>query len=267
MGASSGIGLRVAEILAQRGLRIGIAARSTAALEALSRKYPGRVEFASIDVRRSDAPMLLDCLIAKLGGMDLYLHVAGIGYANLDFDPERETSIADTNATGFARMLCAAYRYFRAHSVAGHIAAVTSVAAVKGIGRMAAYSASKAFAQTYLEALAQLARIEKSGVSFTDIRPGWVLTPLLRSDTKYPMQMSEEYAARRIVKALARRRRVCTFDVRWRVLAALWRMIPRSVWTRMNPPLSNPNPPLPAPLSPDDLIAHNRQNAQTTLPS
>ena len=102
-------------------------------------------------------------------------------------------NIIATNLGGFARMLCAAYRYFRDNNRKGSIAAVTSVAGTNGIGRLSAYSASKKGAQAYMVALEQLANAEGADVSFTDIRPGWIRTPLLVEGLKYPMEMMAHY--------------------------------------------------------------------------
>lgn len=250
MGASSGIGLRCAEILASRGVRVGLAARHTASLEALKEKYPDFVEFMSIDVTKTDAPVKMNKLISALGGMDIYLHVAGIGYENLDLDPEKEVNIINTNACGFARMIDAAYNYFRSNGICGHIAALSSVAGTNGIGRLSAYSASKKFDQAYLVALEQLSHNEGSGIIFTDIRPGWVDTPLLEPGQKYPMEMDVEYVARRIIKALAKKERVVVIDWRWNIVVGLWRMIPNCLWVRMPMKISSPDaslPPVPEP--------------------
>ena len=171
MGASSGIGLRVAEALASRGFKLGLAARKTEPLKEIKERYPDNVEYEAIDVMKKDAPARLNELITRTGGMDIYFHVAGIGYDNSGLDPEREAVIIDTNSTGFARMVSAAYRYFRDNRVKGQIAAVTSVAGTNGIGEMSAYSASKRMAQTYLVALEQLAHKEKCDIAFTDIMP------------------------------------------------------------------------------------------------
>ncbi len=139
----------------------------------LKQQYPDMIEYESIDVTHTNAPELLGKLIKKLGGMDIYFHVAGIGYENLELDPQREVNIIATNLGGFARMLSTAYRYFRDNGISGHIAAVTSVAGTNGIGRLSAYSSSKKGAQAYMVALEQLANEEGAKVSFTDIRPGW----------------------------------------------------------------------------------------------
>ncbi|MDE6269890.1 MAG: SDR family oxidoreductase [Muribaculaceae bacterium] len=238
VGASSGIGLRVAEIMAAGGIHVGLAARHTERLAELSRRYPGMVEYVAMDITDEDATAALSDLISALGGMDIYIHVAGIGYSNNGLDPQAEDEVVDTNAAGFARMLAAAYGYFRDHRRSGRIAALTSVAGTKGIGRMAAYSASKRCAWTYIVALRQLAREQHVDVAFTDIRPGWIKTPLLSDGTPHALEMTLDHAVPLIVRAIIRRRRVAVVDWRWRVVVALWRCVPDWLWVRMSPGIS-----------------------------
>lgn len=245
MGASSGIGYAVAEALASRGVKVGIAARHTSAMKALKDKYPNFVEYMSIDITKPAATTHLNTLIDKVGGMDIYFHVAGIGYENLSLSPEREVEIVNTNASGFARMLCAAYRYFSLHGGIGQIAAITSVAGTKGIGRLSAYSASKKFGQAYMVALEQLSHAEGNEIAFTDIRPGWVRTPLISPDRKYPMEMTVDYVLPKIIKAIVRKERVSVIDWRWNLLVGAWRCIPNYIWTRMQMKISEPDSPLP----------------------
>ncbi|MDE7380703.1 MAG: SDR family NAD(P)-dependent oxidoreductase [Muribaculaceae bacterium] len=233
VGASSGIGLRVAEEFAKRGVKVGLAARHTDSLKELSGKYPGMVEYVSMDVNTPESAEKLLHLIDKLGGMDVYFHVAGIGYDNPPLEIEREVRIVETNAVGFVRMVSAAYRYFRSEKKPGRIAAVTSVAGTKGIGDMAAYSASKRCASTYLTALEQLAIMEETDVSFTDIRPGWIRTPLLHDDQQYPLEMSLDYVVPRIIRAIVKRERVSVIDWRWNLVVGLWRCIPNVLWVNI----------------------------------
>lgn len=264
MGASSGIGLHVAEALASRGVRVGLAARRTAPLEELRLKYPDCVEYESIDVNKTNAPSLLGKLIKRLGGMDIYFHVAGIGYENLNLDPQREVDIINTNAAGFARMVSTAYRYFRDENVKGQIAAVTSVAGTNGIGRLSAYSASKRCAQTYLVALEQLANEEGADITFTDIRPGWIRTPLLLKSHEYPLEMSLEYAVPLIIRAIVKKERVAVIDCRWNLVVGLWRTIPNFLWTKVKMKISTPDRALPAPAhNPFPSEATENHNAQT----
>lgn len=257
IGASSGIGLAVAKAFASRGIRVGLAARHTDTLKDLKDTYPETVEYASIDITKPQACGQLRELIEKLGGMDIYFHVAGIGYENLTLDPEREVSIIQTNAAGFARMTCTAYRYFREKGIRGQIAAVTSVAGTNGIGRLSAYSASKRCAQTYLVALEQLANAENAGITFTDIRPGWIRTPLLLPETKYPMEMTLEHALPLIIRAIVKKKRVAYIDARWGSLAAAWRLLPDRLWVKVKMKISDPDLTLPSPPLTKNRRHHN----------
>ena len=234
MGASLGIGLMVAEAFASRGVKVGVAARRTDRLEALREKYPELVECECIDITQADAPGRLMGLVERLGGMDIYFHVSGIGYDNPLLDPEREADMIATNAGGFARMLSTAYRYFRDTRRRGRIVAVTSVAGTNGIGDMAAYSASKKCAQTYMVALEQLAFKQGADVTFTDIRPGWIRTPLLKEDRSYPLEMKLDEVLPLFIRAIVKHPRVVYIDWRWRAVTALWRLVPDCVWTHLN---------------------------------
>lgn len=238
VGASSGIGYKLAEIFAARGIKLGLAARHTASLKKLKDRYPDNVEYCSLDVTHANAPQQLSSLIEKTGGMDIYVHAAGIGYDNPELLPQREAEIINTNAVGFARMVSAAYDYFRDNKLKGRIAAITSVAGTQGIGELSAYSASKRCAQAYLVALEQRANKENVAVRFTDIRPGWIRTPLLKDDRSYPLEMPLDYAVRLIIKAIVRHPRVAYIDWRWGVIATLWKALPASLWTHINIPIS-----------------------------
>ncbi len=233
MGATSGIGRAVAEALASRGLKIGAAGRNEKALEELRLAYPGLVVTARIDINHSNAPERLNYLIEKLGGMDIYFHSSGIGYENPDLDPNLEAKIVETDTTGFARMVMAAFRYYAENEKEGTIAALTSVAGTRPIGMMSAYSASKKFDSTYLSALRQLALIKGVDIHITDIRPGWTRTPLLDEDTHYPMEMTVEEVVPQVVKALVRHPRTAVIDCRWRGAVALLSLIPSCLWERV----------------------------------
>lgn len=237
MGASSGIGRRVAEEFASRGIMVGAAARNLSALQTLKDLYPDTIEIEEVDITKEDAPAKMGSLIERMGGVDIYFHVSGIGYSNPSLDPEEEVKMVATNAAGFARMLSAAYRYFRSEGKKGQIVGLTSVAGTNGIGQMAAYSSSKKFAQTYMVALEQLANKEGVDIKFTDIRPGWIRTPLLDPEKHYPMEMTLEYVVPKIIHAIVKHPRVAVIDWRYNILVGLWRMIPNSLWTKMYFPM------------------------------
>lgn len=235
IGATSGIGEEVAKLLVQQGWHIGIAGRREEALEKLQATAPGQIVIQRLDVTDPDAPTLLETFIQKLGGMDLFFLSSGIGSQNPDLEPEIELNTTRTNVEGFTRMVTSAFNYFKTRGE-GHIAAISSIAGTKGLGIAPAYSATKRFQNTYIEALAQLSRMQHLNIHFTDIRPGFVATDLLKSG-KFPMLMQANQAAKSIVRALNRKKRVIVIDGRYRVVVFFWRMIPRWLWERL--PIKN----------------------------
>ena len=243
MGATSGIGLRVAEIFAKAGWMVGAAGRKEKVLRKLQSDFPDRIRYAQINIDDTAAVTKLQDLINRLGGMDIYFHISGIGYENEALITDHDTATATTNVVGFTRMIDTAFRYFHSHGGRGRIAAITSVAGTKGIGELASYSASKKYQQTYLTALSQLARIQQLDISFTDIRPGWIRTPLLNPDRIYPMTMSLDYAVVRIVRAIIARKRVCVVDWRWNLLVDAWQLLPNCIWERLPIRVSTPATP------------------------
>lgn len=235
IGATSGIGKEVARLLAGKGWKVGIAGRREEALKVLQAHAPGQMEIQRMDVTEPDAPALLQQLIDKTGGMDLFFLSSGIGFQNRELCPETELDTIRTNAEGFVRMTTAAFNYFKKQG-GGHIAVISSIAGTKGLGAAPAYSATKRFQNTYIDALSQLSAMQHLGIRFTDIRPGFVDTALLRNG-KYPLLMQPGPVALHIVKALEKKRRTVVIDWRYRLLVAFWRMIPERLWERL--PIGN----------------------------
>lgn len=231
IGATSGIGEEIAKIYIAQGWQVGVAGRREEALTVLAATAPAQVKTQVIDVTSADAPEQLQSLIEKLGGMDLFLLSSGIGSQNVKLEPEIELNTARTNVEGFIRMVTAAYRFFKEQG-SGHLAVISSVAGTKGLGSAPAYSATKRFQNTYIDALAQLARMERLPIQFTDIRPGFVATALLKN-RKYPLLMRADSTAQHIVKALTNKKRVAIIDTRYAILVFFWQLIPRWVWERL----------------------------------
>ena len=232
IGASSGLGKEVAKLLIADGYTLGLAARRTQPLEELKALAPERVMLHAIDVTRDDAPQVLKQLIDMVGGIDLFVYTAGIGSQNMELEPDIELNTVNTNALGFTRMIGATYRYMAAHG-GGHIAAISSIAGTKGLGAAPSYSATKAMQNTYLQALEQQAHMRNLNITFTDLRPGFVATPLLGDNPQYPMLLKTERVAKEIVTSIKHRRHVWVIDWRWRIATALWRRIPRCLWRRL----------------------------------
>lgn len=233
VGASSGIGKQVALNFIADGWKVGVAARREEALKELKLQIPAQVEYEVIDITSADATSRLNALIDKLGGMDIYFHCSGVGHQNTKIDIKVEVDTVRTNALGFTQMTVAAYDYFKDNKKQGQIAVVSSIAGTKGLGVSPSYSATKRYNYIYLDCLEQLSRMQNVNITFTDIRPGFVTTALLDDGQKYPMQMSVEYAAKKIFKAVKRRKRVAVIDWKYSILVSFWKLIPRWLWVRL----------------------------------
>lgn len=239
IGATSGIGHEVARSLAQRGVILGIAGRRTERLDALMEEYGAeRIYCAKMDVKEDSATEALDELISKVGAPDLLLYASGIGKQNPELDEEIECHTVLTNSLGMVRIVDHFLNYVKREERynakhKAHIAVITSVAGTRGMGSAPAYSATKSMQSSYIEALAQHARMEHIPAIFSDIRPGFVATEILNPEKHYPMLISVEKAARHILRGLKHRRRIITFDWRFKLITHLWRLIPRCLWERM----------------------------------
>lgn len=238
IGATSGIGKEVAKCLLQQGWNIGIAGRRESALRDFEAQDPYHIKTEALDVTQENAGEKLQSLIDKLGGMDLFLLSSGIGHQNRPLEADIELSTVRTNAEGFTRMVGAAFRHFRQQG-SGHLAIISSIAGTKGLGVAPAYSATKRFQNTYMDALEQLACLQKLNIRFTDIRPGFVATDLLNDGKSYPLLMQPAAVGAHIVKALHRKKRVVIIDWRYAVLVFFWKMIPRFIWKRL--PVQTPS--------------------------
>ena len=224
IGASSGIGLEVARLLKQKGWTVGVAARRVERLTEFEHA-------AQIDVNAEEAGQQLLALIERLSGMELYFHASGIGHQNRQLQEDIELQTVETNGLGFTRMVGTAYRYMVSHG-GGHIAVISSIAGTKGLGPAPSYSATKAFQNTYIQSLEQLANAQHLNIRFTDLRPGFVDTDLL-GDDPYPILLRKEDVAREMVSAIEHHRHILVIDWRWRAITWLWRRIPRFIWRRL----------------------------------
>ncbi|MBQ5975812.1 MAG: SDR family NAD(P)-dependent oxidoreductase [Bacteroidales bacterium] len=239
IGATSGLGREVAARLVEKGWKVGITGRRTEALETFRNEHGAdKVCIATMDVTREDSVAALDALLEQTGEPDLFFYASGVGYQNHELDLDKELRTVQTNCEGMVRMVDHFFNYVRSHNYyspkhKAHVAVISSVAGTVVLGTAPAYSATKRMQSHYLSTLAQLSRMEHIPVCFTDIRPGFIATDILDSDKHYPMLMTKEKAADHIMKALSHKKRVYTFDWRYRVGCFFWSFIPRCIWERI----------------------------------
>ncbi len=232
LGASSGLGRGIAETYIGRGHTVGIAGRRTDKLEELA---AGRdnVFCTACDVTDlATAVPALKALVERMGGMDLMVHCSGIGRQNPALDFAIELPTVDTNVRGWTAVVDWAFSYFTAQGH-GHLAAISSFASLRGLAPAPAYAASKAYQAHYLEALRQRALASHKPLYVTDIRPGFVDTPLLSDPSQFFWVERPERAVRAIVRAIDRRRGVATVPWRWALLAKLMPLVPTRLMARI----------------------------------
>jgi short-subunit dehydrogenase len=230
-GASSGIGWALAKELAARGARVGLVARRLDRLEALAeeiRAAGGTAAVAVADVGdRGQVFEAIAVLREQLGPVDLLVANAGVGIETV-LDPVNLDDVEMTfrvNLIGVLNAIAAVLPEMLRRS-RGHLAAVSSMAAYKGLPGESAYCASKAAVNSYLEGLR--IQLRDRGIAVTTICPGFVQTPMVEKDDfrRMPWVMRPEHAARKIADALERRVKVYNFPWQMSLLMTLTRWMP-----------------------------------------
>jgi short-subunit dehydrogenase len=230
-GASSGIGWHLAKELAARGCKVGVTARRRELLEALVeeiRKEGGTAALAPADAAdRLETETAIRSLREQLGPIDLLVANAGVGIETL-LDPPNLEEIEHTfrvNVLGVVYAFSAVMPEMLQRG-SGHLAAVSSLAAYKGLPGESAYCASKAAVNSYLEGLR--IQLRGRGVGVTTICPGFVRTPMTDANgfKHMPFLMGPEKAARLIANALRRRKKVFNFPWQTTLMMKLTRWLP-----------------------------------------
>lgn len=171
-GASAGLGVEFARVLAARGSSLVLAARRTDRLEELAASLDVDVQVVTIDLSLPEAGKRL---FDAAGPVDLLVNNAGFGTHGALVDTERER-LAQEVALNVAAVVDAT-RAFLPSMIAnrfGGIVNVASTAAFQPIPGMAVYGASKAFVLSFTEAVWAEARTH--GVKVTALAPGATAT-------------------------------------------------------------------------------------------
>ncbi len=222
VGSSTGIGHALVRVLAENGYEVGLAGRNVALMEELAAALPARGYVKVMDVSRTEeARSRLRELIDEMGGADLIVGNSGVGHHDPNWEEELE--IIEVNVKGFAAVASAALDYFIEQG-SGHVVGITSIAALRGL--RAAYSGSKAFDAVYLEALRLKADRLGVDVTVTDVKPGFVATPMTEGREDMFWVASPEEAAKQIYQAIRKKKRHVYVTRRWRLMAWLMKTLP-----------------------------------------
>mgnify|MGYP005726094015 CR=1 FL=1 len=232
IGASSGIGKALTIVLAENGYEVGLTARRKELLQALQSELLTKSYIRQMDVAQTEeARAVFQDLIAEMQDVDLVVINAGIGSSG-KIEWERSKQIIEVNALGFAAIANAAMDYFIERG-RGHIAGISSIAGIKGLGRYNAYSASKAFISNYMQGMRQQAVRKNLAITITDVKPGFVATPMTENNQAMFWVAPVEKAAQQIYTAIQKRKNHVYVTKRWRLVGWLLKILPEWVYLRI----------------------------------
>ena len=167
-GASSGIGEAIARELAERGYDLILVARRRERLEALARELDVNVDSLGADLASDRARARV--IHAASGVVGVVNNAGQAGFGDLvDHGPEREEAIFRTNALALFDITNRLVRELVGRGE-GAVLNVGSITAFAPFPHNATYAATKAFVQSFSEALHE--ELSGTGVSCTVVSPG-----------------------------------------------------------------------------------------------
>jgi len=176
-GATRGIGRATARALAGRGATVGLVARNQQDLAALARELPGSVVMAADVGDAGGLDAAVQGFISEAGGLDAVIANAGVAHTApfSELEAERAEEMTRVNFLGTLNLVRSSLDHMLDRG-RGHIAIVSSGAALRAFPWTAVYGATKAAQKAFAEALRH--ELSGSGVSVSTIYPGEVKTSL-----------------------------------------------------------------------------------------
>lgn len=225
IGAASGIGRELTFHLSSKGYLLGLGDIDLEKLEQLTLLLKTDCIIHKIDVSNtSKARMLVSQMIDQLNGIDLFIYTAGIKDKSQIW--ENEYHLYNVNAIGFASLTSLVFDYYKNNSIRGRIAGLTSVLAVRGLKQACSYCASKAFMHTYMQGLRHRASAEHLGIIITEIRPGFVTTPMIEGQEGLFWTISPKEAAKEIMHGIDKKAKMVYIKSRWILIACILKWVP-----------------------------------------
>ncbi|MCX6112955.1 MAG: SDR family NAD(P)-dependent oxidoreductase [Proteobacteria bacterium] len=203
IGASSGIGEALARVFAKNGYIIGLTARRIELLKNIQAELKTKSYVKYMDLLKpDDAIRALEELIREMDGVDIVIINSGTGHEGKILEFEKERIAIDVNVLGFTAMAAPAY------------------------------GASKAYLSFYLEGLRHKFAQQKQNIYITDIKPGYVYTPLTQNHEKMIWVSTAQKAASQIYDAIIGKKKHAYITKRWILLAWLLKIIPDFIYNR-----------------------------------
>lgn len=238
-GAAGGIGSELAKQLAAKGCRVGLISRREDRLRELCDQVEhdgGKAAYAVANIDdRNDVLTAVDAVRQQLGPIDMLIANAGVGDSDA-LDPMQVEIFERLMRVNWFGLIYSIEAVLPAmiERGEGYLVAVSSLRAYRGLPGFAGYSASKAAINTFMEAL----RVDLSdrGIDVTTLCPGFVQTAMTESKKfPKPWMMQPDDAAQRMIRAIARRRKVHNFPWQLAAMTRLGQMMPDWIIRRMAP--------------------------------
>ncbi|MDA9438421.1 hypothetical protein XH98_04620 [Bradyrhizobium sp. CCBAU 51745] len=199
-GASSGIGAALSVAYASPGVHLALVGRDDRRLsDAAARCQARGADASALVLNVADQAAMASAITAVDHKYPLDLVIANAGIAKSQEDSAFARQLVSTNILGVLNTVEPAVDAMlsRRH---GHIAIMSSLAAFRAFGGPPGYTASKAWARLYGEALR--GRLASKGIAVSVICPGFVLTPMTSAAGKDGM--SAEDAAEAVKSGIER---------------------------------------------------------------
>jgi short-subunit dehydrogenase len=236
-GASSGIGLALARLIAREQVRLALLARREDALRGLAEELQdsgSAVLPIKCDVSRPD-DVRRSCrkIKARFGPVDVAIFSAGIGHRGArdhrgHFDSRAAREVFEVNLFGLVNFLGELWPDFRRRN-SGVVVGISSLADCRGFPWSGFYNSSKAALSSLLESL----RVEerRSGLKIITVKPGFVKTPMTAGN-RYPMPflLSAEKAAGIVLRGIKKEKRVIRFPFPTALACRLLEVMPDSLY-------------------------------------
>jgi short-subunit dehydrogenase len=188
-GASSGIGLATARLLAERGARLVLVSRNADALERVAQEIRldgGEAVAVQADVaRHDDLERVAETAIERFGGIDTWINNAGVSvYGTVDEIPlADQRRVFDVNYWGVVQGSLVAARHLRRKG--GAIINTGSVLSDHAVILQGPYSATKHAVKGFTDALRMELEAEGAPISVTLIKPSAIDTPFFEHARSY----------------------------------------------------------------------------------
>ena len=233
IGASSGMGAALAELLAHEGVEVVVSARRAEKLEALGRRTT-LITPLPLDVKKPDeVAEAVESLHAAGTLPDLTIYCAAI-YEPGGMDqlgPKKARQHMEVNYLGAVAVISALFPKLKERGT-GSIAIVSSLTSYCGLPLAALYGPTKAALASLCETIKP--EFDQAGLQLQLVNPGFVDTPLTEKNSfPMPFILSREEAAQRILKGLKRSTFEIAFPTRMAVALGILRRLPYGLYFRL----------------------------------